>query len=175
MKASARSRRERSIDYWPGFVDALSTLVLGIIFLLTVFVVVQFFLSQEVAGKDTALTQLNAQIAQLTDQLSLDKGAKIDMEEELARLRASLSGAETERDRIKASAEAAGAGAASVQAQLAELAGTHRHDEHRSRQRKKHQRTGAGSGRGAQPADRGVAAPIVGSGASPRCGGIKGS
>ena len=123
MKASARSRRERSIDYWPGFVDALSTLVLGIIFLLTVFVVVQFFLSQEVAGKDTALTQLNAQIAQLTDQLSLDKTTKIDMEEELARLRASLSGAETERDRIKASAEAAGAGAASIQAQLSDSQG----------------------------------------------------
>ena len=42
------------MNYWPGFVDALSTLILGIIFLLTVFVVVQFFLSQEVAGKDTA-------------------------------------------------------------------------------------------------------------------------
>ena len=43
------------MNYWPGFVDALSTLILGIIFLLTVFVVVQFYLSQEVAGKDTAL------------------------------------------------------------------------------------------------------------------------
>ena len=42
-------------NYWPGFVDALSTLILGIIFLLTVFVVVQFFLTQEVTGKDTAL------------------------------------------------------------------------------------------------------------------------
>jgi len=56
--ALARSRRDRGVDYWPGFVDALSTLVLGIIFLLTVFVVVQFFLSQEVAGKDTALARL---------------------------------------------------------------------------------------------------------------------
>ena len=42
------------MNYWPGFVDALSTLILGIIFLLTVFVVVQFYLQQEVAGKDTA-------------------------------------------------------------------------------------------------------------------------
>ena len=61
--ALARSRRERGIDYWPGFVDALSTLLLGIIFLLSVFVVAQFFLSQEVTGKDTALQRLNAQIA----------------------------------------------------------------------------------------------------------------
>jgi len=65
--ARARTRRERGIDYWPGFVDALSTLILGIIFMLTVFVVVQYYLSQEVAGKDTALQRLNAQIAQLTE------------------------------------------------------------------------------------------------------------
>ena len=77
--ALARSRRDRGVDYWPGFVDALSTLVLGIIFLLTVFVVVQFFLSQEVAGKDTALSRLNAQIAQLTDLLALEKTGKVDL------------------------------------------------------------------------------------------------
>jgi chemotaxis protein MotB len=104
----ARNRRERSIDYWPGFVDALSTLVLGIIFLLTVFVVVQFFLSQEVAGKDTALDRLNAQIAQLTDLLALEKTGKVDMEEEIARLRANLSGVASERDRFKAAVEGAG-------------------------------------------------------------------
>src|SRR5580698_3616916 len=100
-----RVRRERTIDYWPGFVDALSTLVLGIIFLLTVFVVVQFFLSQEVAGKDTALVRLNAQIAQLTDLLSLEKTGKVDMEDEIARMRASIAGVEAERDRLKTSAE----------------------------------------------------------------------
>jgi chemotaxis protein MotB len=50
--ALARSRRsESAFNYWPGFVDALSTLVLSIVFLLTVFLVVQFFLSQEVTGR----------------------------------------------------------------------------------------------------------------------------
>jgi chemotaxis protein MotB len=120
--ALARGRRERSIDYWPGFVDALSTLVLGIIFLLTVFVVVQFFLSQEVAGKDTALTRLNVQIAQLTDLLSLEKTGKVDLEEEIARLRAGLSGVENERDRLRATAEG-GSSAAIVQGQLSEAQG----------------------------------------------------
>ena len=49
--ALARARRDRGVEYWPGFVDALSTLVLGIVFLLSVFVVVQFFLSQEVTTR----------------------------------------------------------------------------------------------------------------------------
>jgi chemotaxis protein MotB len=114
--ALARSRR--SIDYWPGFVDALSTLVLGIIFLLTVFVVVQFFLSQDLAGKDTALSRLNAQIAQLTDLLSLEKTGKIDLEEQVARLNASLAAAESERERLRGAAEGAGQGAAKARDQL---------------------------------------------------------
>src|SRR3972149_6571975 len=59
--ALARTRRgESGLNYWPGFVDALSTLILSIIFILTVFVVVQFYLQQEVAGKDTALSRLNS-------------------------------------------------------------------------------------------------------------------
>ena len=77
--ALARARRSESgFNYWPGFVDALSTLVLSIVFLLSVFLVVQFFLSQEVTGKDKALEQLNAKIAQLNDLLSLEKLGKID-------------------------------------------------------------------------------------------------
>ena len=68
--ALARARRSESgFNYWPGFVDALSTLVLSIVFLLSVFLVVQFFLSQEVTGKDKALEELNAKIAQLNDLL----------------------------------------------------------------------------------------------------------
>jgi chemotaxis protein MotB len=114
----ALARTRRGIDYWPGFVDALSTLVLGIIFLLTVFVVVQFFLSQDIAGKDTALSRLNAQIAQLNDLLSLEKTGKIDLEEQVARLSASLTAAESERERLRGAAEGAGQGAASAQQQL---------------------------------------------------------
>lgn len=110
------------MNYWPGFVDALSTLILSIIFILTVFVVVQFFLQQEISGKDTALTRLNAQIAQLTDLLSMEKTGKADIEAQLSQLRASLTSAETERDKYKGQAEGAGAGIAAAQGQASELA-----------------------------------------------------
>src|SRR3978361_1334518 len=118
--ALARGRRDRAIDYWPGFVDALSTLVLGIIFLLTVFVVVEFFLSQEVTGKDTALSRLSAQIAQLTELLSLEKNGKVSLEEQIAQMRSNLSTTEGERDRLKAANKAARS-AASQQGKASEL------------------------------------------------------
>src|SRR5437870_2289916 len=99
--ALARARRDSGMNYWPGFVDALSTLVLSIIFLLSIFVIVQFYLTQEVTGKDTALSRLTAQIAQLTELLSLEKTGKLDLEEQLTLMRSSLARAEGERDRYK--------------------------------------------------------------------------
>jgi chemotaxis protein MotB len=100
--ALARARRnETGFNYWPGFVDALSTLVLSIVFLLSVFLVVQFFLSQEVTGKDKALEQLNAKIAQLNDLLSLEKLGSLNLSDQLSQVRAGLASAETERDRVK--------------------------------------------------------------------------
>jgi chemotaxis protein MotB len=121
--AIARARRDSGLNYWPGFVDALSTLVLGIIFLLTVFMVVQFYLTQEVTGKDTVLARLNAQLAQLTELLSLEKTGKLSMEEEMAQLRSSLMAIETERDRYRSLYEGVGAGAADAQGKAAELTG----------------------------------------------------
>lgn len=100
--ALARGRRNESeFNYWPGFVDALSTLVLAIVFLLSIFLVVQFFLSQEVTGKDKALEQLNAKLAQLNDLLSLEKLGKLTLDDQLSQMRAGLQSAETERDRVK--------------------------------------------------------------------------
>ena len=110
--ALARARRnETGFNYWPGFVDALSTLVLSIVFLLSVFLVVQFFLSQEVSGKDKALEQLNAKIAQLNDLLSLEKLGTVNLDDQVSQLRAGLASTEAERDRIKGLYEGlAGAG-----------------------------------------------------------------
>ena len=120
--ALGRTRRSESgMNYWPGFVDALSTLILSIIFILTVFVVVQFYLQQEVAGKDTALNQLNAQVAQLTELLSIEKSGKANLEDQLAQLRASLANAQSERDRFKNAAADAGAGLTAAQGNAAAL------------------------------------------------------
>jgi chemotaxis protein MotB len=121
--ALARRSRDIGMNYWPGFVDALSTLLLGIIFLLTVFVVVQFYLTQEMTGKDTALNRLNAQIAQLTELLSLEKTGKSSVEEELARLNSNLVATENERDRLKGLYEGAGSGSLDAQGNVSALTG----------------------------------------------------
>ena len=119
--ALARSRRDSGMNYWPGFVDALSTLILSIIFLLTVFMVAQFFLSQQIAGKDTALARLNAQISRLSDLLSLERTGKTSLEAEIAQLRASLTVAEGERDKLRGTAEGAQAGSDAGKAEVGKL------------------------------------------------------
>jgi chemotaxis protein MotB len=122
--AVARIRRgESGMNYWPGFVDALSTLILSIIFLLSVFVVVQFYLQQEVQGKNTALQRLNVQIAQLTDLLSMEKSSKVNLEKQLGQLQASLTSAENERDKYKGLSEGAAANAATAQRKVNDLSG----------------------------------------------------
>lgn len=112
--ALARNRRQhRTVDYWPGFVDALSTLLLAIMFLLTVFVLAQFLLSREVNDKDNVLARLNSQINELTQLLSLERGNSQDMQDAIANLQASLSQAENERTRLQSLLnEGSGAGAA---------------------------------------------------------------
>jgi chemotaxis protein MotB len=105
--ASTRTRRDRSLNVWPGYVDALATLLLAVVFLLTIFVVGQFFLSQEISGRDSVLTRLNRQIADLTDLLALERSTRKTQEDQASSLRNTLLGAQADRDRLKAQAEAA--------------------------------------------------------------------
>ena len=100
--ALARNRRSSvGVDYWPGFVDALSTLLLAIIFLLSVFVLAQFVLSREVATQDTVLDRLNAQINELTEMLALERASGQDLSDQIGTLEASLRGAQSERTRLQ--------------------------------------------------------------------------
>jgi chemotaxis protein MotB len=86
-----------------------------------VFAVVQFFLSQEVTGKDTALSRLAAQIAQLREMLSLEQTGKLSLEDQIAQLRANLAASEGERDQYKGLYEGLSGGAATSQGRIAEL------------------------------------------------------
>src|SRR6187402_3546546 len=101
MALASGRRAPRRIDYWPGFVDALSTLLLAIMFLLSVFVLAQFLLSREISGKDEVLNRLNSQINELTQLLALERGNTQDAQDQLANLQASLFAAESERSRLQ--------------------------------------------------------------------------
>jgi chemotaxis protein MotB len=105
--ASTAARSRRPLNVWPGYVDALATLLLAVVFLLTVFVVGQFFLSQELTGRDATLVKLNRQIADLTDLLALERSNRRNQEDEVRSLRTTLAGVEAERDQAKSQAEAA--------------------------------------------------------------------
>ena len=108
--ASARSRRRQEANYWPGFVDALSSLLLVIIFMLSLFMLTQFFLGQEIQGKDTALARLNSQIAELTEMLQLERANSDDLNSQLANLTATLAGAQAENDRLSGQLSGIGSG-----------------------------------------------------------------
>lgn len=101
MALGRNRRRDRGVDFWPGFVDALSTLLMAIMFLLTVFVLAQFLLSREITGRDEVLNRLNSQIAELTQLLSLEKGNNQDIQDQLATLQSSLATSEGERSRLQ--------------------------------------------------------------------------
>ncbi len=82
----SRRRRSEEPPYWPGFVDAMAQLLLVITFLLSVFMIAQFLLARQISGQDSALGQLRSQIAELTQLLALEKGAKADSDAQLLAL-----------------------------------------------------------------------------------------
>jgi chemotaxis protein MotB len=108
--ALSHRRRFESVNYWPGFVDALSTMLLVFIFLLSVFMLAQFFLSREVTGKDTALAKLNQQIEELTSLLALERSQKGEDQTKIASLTATLEASQSERQHLLDAAAQGGAG-----------------------------------------------------------------
>ena len=126
--AYARARRsDRSQNIWPGFVDVLSTLLLVFVFLLSIFALVQFFLSREISGRDTLLDQLRTQIQELGEALAMERTENVDLTETLALLQANLAETEGERNRLAgllatqtAEAEAAGGQIITLEGELDE-------------------------------------------------------
>jgi chemotaxis protein MotB len=115
--ASARRRSRGPFNYWPGFVDALSTLLLAIVFLLSVFMLGQFFLAREITSRDVVLDRLNRQIAELTDLLALEKSGRRNVEAAVSGLQSTLRSTDDDRRRLQGMLES-GAGA---QARATEL------------------------------------------------------
>ncbi|HWX47404.1 MAG TPA: peptidoglycan -binding protein [Roseomonas sp.] len=97
MALSRRGAREAP-NAWPGYVDALSTLLMVIIFVLLVFVLAQGFLSVTLTSRDKALDRLNQQVAELSDMLALERGQGQELRANLGRLAEDLRVASGARD-----------------------------------------------------------------------------
>jgi len=100
MALGTRRARRSSIDIWPGFVDALAQLLMVIIFVLLVFTAGQFMLSDALSGRDKALKQLQQQVSELSDLLSLEKRTGEELRAGTASLTSQLQAAIATRDAL---------------------------------------------------------------------------
>ena len=100
MAGSSERRRGRggNLDVWPGYVDALATLLMVIIFVLLVFVLAQGFLSVALSSREKAMDQLNLRVAELAELLSLEAAQGEQLRQQLGRLGDDLRGTAAARD-----------------------------------------------------------------------------
>lgn len=101
--ASLARRHERSTNIWPGFVDALATLLMVIIFLLLIFIMAQVFLGQALTGRDQALRKLEGEISELASLLALERKTTDSLRADVSRLSSELEVSVGERERLSAS------------------------------------------------------------------------
>jgi len=113
MALSRRTGARFQASIWPGFVDAMTGLLLVLMFVLTIFAVMQFVLQQTVKGQGVMLDELNIDIAQknaqledlegqilaLGDALGLERAAASDLTLQVAKLDDQLAAARAEGDR----------------------------------------------------------------------------
>ena len=120
MRSRARSHGLTG-GQWPGFVDALTTLLLVFVFLLVVFVLSQIALSSAISGKDEALDRLNRQVAELSDLLALERRANAELRLDVAQLSNSLQSAVAARDDLSLRVEDAEVDAEKLKLSLAQI------------------------------------------------------
>ena len=99
--ATLASRRRPGVDYWPGFVDALSALLMVFVFLLMIFAIGQFVLADAISGRDQALSKLNAELAVLASSLSMEKSAKVQALTQVEELSVSLASSQTQAQSLQ--------------------------------------------------------------------------
>jgi chemotaxis protein MotB len=100
---SRRSGSDRNTNIWPGFVDVLATLLMVMMFLLLIFVLAQFFLSEALSGREQALDKLKIQVGELAGMLSLEKKSKAELQLNLSQISAELESSVALRDELKTS------------------------------------------------------------------------
>ncbi len=116
-----RRRSDNGLDAWPGYVDALSTLLMVTIFVLLVFVLAEAFLSSALTGSDNTINQLRDQIAQLSSALSLEKANSASLNQELAALDAQLAQAKAANTALTSQLAAANGSIAALNTAQASL------------------------------------------------------
>ena len=82
------SRRRDSNLIWPGFVDAVTTLLMVLMFVLTIFTVMQSVLRDTITTKENELTALNEQVAALSQALGAEKQRAAELATEVGRIAA---------------------------------------------------------------------------------------
>jgi chemotaxis protein MotB len=100
--ASRLRRSDHGDEIWPGFVDALSALLMVVIFLLVVFMLAQFFLGVTLSGRNEALDRLSLQVSELAELLSLERQANADLRLDIAQLSTELQSSSAARDALSA-------------------------------------------------------------------------
>lgn len=100
MAYSRRRNDHAAAGPWPGYVDVLSTLLMVIVFVLAVFILVQFFLANAISGRDKAIDALRGELAGLVEQLALEKRGSAQLRLDLTALQATLTGATAQRDQL---------------------------------------------------------------------------
>ncbi|MFL2669343.1 MAG: peptidoglycan -binding protein [Alphaproteobacteria bacterium] len=98
--APRTNRRQSTSNIWPGFVDAISTLLIIVIFLLMVFTIAQFFLSDILSGRNDALDRLNRQISELGEVLAIEKKTNDELRQEISQLSNELQVSISSRDNL---------------------------------------------------------------------------
>ncbi|MCX7286058.1 MAG: peptidoglycan -binding protein [Rhodobacterales bacterium] len=92
----ARSRHRDSSLIWPGFVDAVTTLLMVLMFVLTIFTIMQSVLRDEITTQDSELDELTSQVADLASALGLERTRATGLEADIAALRAGLAAAQAD-------------------------------------------------------------------------------
>jgi chemotaxis protein MotB len=100
MPIGRRRQQRGGVDAWPGYVDALSTLLMVIIFVLLVFVLAQGFLSVALSSRDRALERLNRQVSELSELIALERGQAEELRGGLSRTAEELRAAAAARDSL---------------------------------------------------------------------------